>query len=160
MKRILILIHLLVPMSFGYGQSISLQLLSTGGELFSNSNYQLEWSVGELCTETYSNQQIILSEGFNQGKFSITSIYNANTSDLEIKAFPNPTNDLIQLTISGYQTENLEYQVSNLTGMLTEKTKITSTKSIISFNSYLYGTYIISITRDNILIHSFKVIKK
>jgi hypothetical protein len=159
MKTILILVNLLFVALFADGQSLTLQLLSSSGEHFTNSFYQLEWTMGELDIDTHSNLQNILSEGFNQGQYSITAVDQAGSADFEIKAFPNPVNDFIQLTIKGLDLQNLEFQITNQSGFVIEKTKITNPKTGISFGLYPYGSYIISVLRNDLLIQSFVVIK-
>lgn len=51
---------------FVHGQTTPLQLISSAGESFKNSNYQLDWSIGELVIETYSGNQNMLTQGFHQ----------------------------------------------------------------------------------------------
>lgn len=66
MKRILHAItYLLIP-AFLCAQSVSPEVISSSGDYFEGSNGSLSWTLGEIATETFSNGNNILTQGFQQ----------------------------------------------------------------------------------------------
>jgi len=49
-----------------FGQSVSPDVIATSGDYFQNANVSLSWTMGELITETFSNGNIALTQGFQQ----------------------------------------------------------------------------------------------
>jgi len=71
MKHILtILLAVLIPV-YILAQSVSPEVVSSAGDYYENANVSLSWTLGEIATETYTNGNIILTQGFQQ-PFGIT----------------------------------------------------------------------------------------
>lgn len=66
----LLLIFLFVPV-FIYAQSVSPEVVTSSGDYYENANVSLSWTLGEIATETYTNGNVILTQGFQQ-PFGIT----------------------------------------------------------------------------------------
>ncbi len=64
-KPQLLLIALCFPF-FVNAQSVSPQVVASGGDYFEGSSVSLSWTLGEIATETLSNGNIILTQGFQQ----------------------------------------------------------------------------------------------
>jgi len=47
-------------------QSVSPEVVASAGDYFEGINASLSWTLGEIATETYSNGNIILTQGFQQ----------------------------------------------------------------------------------------------
>ena len=47
-------------------QSVSPEVVASAGDYFEGTNASLSWTLGEIATETYSNGNIILTQGFQQ----------------------------------------------------------------------------------------------
>ncbi|MBN2174991.1 MAG: hypothetical protein JW731_12730 [Bacteroidales bacterium] len=66
MKKIkALLLVLLIPV-FVISQSVSPQVVSSAGDFFEGTNVSLSWTLGEIATETLSNGNVILTQGFQQ----------------------------------------------------------------------------------------------
>lgn len=65
-----ILLALLMPL-FMLAQSVSPEVISSAGDYYENGNVSLSWTLGEIATETYTNGNVILTQGFQQ-PFGIT----------------------------------------------------------------------------------------
>lgn len=48
------------------GQTASMEVISSAGDGYQGDNASISWTLGELATETYSNESIIISQGFHQ----------------------------------------------------------------------------------------------
>lgn len=71
MKNILAsLLPVLIP-AIMMAQSVSPEVVSSAGDYYENGNVSLSWTLGEIATETYTNGNVILTQGFQQ-PFGIT----------------------------------------------------------------------------------------
>ncbi len=66
MKKAFILTYLSLIFVIGLCQSNESEVIATSGEYFENSGISLSWTLGECITETFSNENIILTQGFQQ----------------------------------------------------------------------------------------------
>ena len=73
------------------GQIIN-QLVSTSGSSFNNGQIQLDWSLGEVAIHAYELNSFMLTEGFHQPRYVITSTKVIKAGPI-VKLFPNPTID-------------------------------------------------------------------
>jgi hypothetical protein len=84
-----------------YSQSGSLSVVGTAGESFRSPEGSLDWTLGEIMTETYIQKDRILTQGFHQPEIK--------TVDLEqsIIVYPNPVSDSLNVRL----IKNGSYQV-------------------------------------------------
>lgn len=87
---------------FGFGQSVSIELISSGGGTAINPSVSFSYSIGESIV-TADNTSLITNAGFQQGVYlltSIGSILNENSTFL-VSAYPNPTTDILNFRFQG-----------------------------------------------------------
>lgn len=68
MIRIILLTFCLVAPLFSKAQSLSASVLATSGGNETISNLHLSWTFGEAVINTLSNENFILTSGFQQGE--------------------------------------------------------------------------------------------
>lgn len=150
-----------VILTFLFGLSIislmaqvqSEELISSSGDYFVSSNVSMSWSLGELETETFSTSTIILTQGFQQPTFNITSVKsNSLHTNLNIEVYPNPVSNY--LTIKNNDASvNLTFQLYDMFGKLI-KTKESE------INDGIYTQIDISdLAKGNYLIQIFSIDK-
>lgn len=102
MKHKLIL-TLLFPILL-FGQSIERQVIGSSGGVFTNQNITISYTVGESFISYYKVNDVCISEGFQQGKFTnyTDSGIKDELSDISLKAYPNPTTGTITLRLSKF----------------------------------------------------------
>ncbi len=107
MKRIASLSFSLFISVSVLSQSLSIELISTGGNSSEFPSGSVCYSIGE-CIVTGDNNPSITNSGFQQGlDFVITIDEILNYNPLaKIKVFPNPTRDYVMLTLEG---EDIKY---------------------------------------------------
>jgi hypothetical protein len=156
---------LIFTISFGLliisskAQTVSLELVSSVGDIFKITSYQLDWSIGELQTETYAQTGQILTQGFHQSNYTVTALEQLNGLQFEISAFPNPTMDLINLKIGISKIDGLQYIIADISGNIFQKENITSSNQQIDFSNYSNGVYFITVLQNRKSCKSFKIIK-
>ena len=142
-------------------QSISSDLISSGGDTFTNGNYQLDWSIGELIIANFTGTDVSLTQGFHQGTYTITNIFELSGSKISINAYPNPTTQFITVaTDIEFVENNYTLTVTDIKGRLYSKKEISSNEEKIDFSGFISGTYIIYIQQNNQILKSFQIIKQ
>jgi hypothetical protein len=71
------------------GQSLSPSVVASSGDVFKNSSGSLEWTLGEITTETY-HKDFFLTQGFQQS-------FKTPETGTAIWVYPNPTPDQLKL---------------------------------------------------------------
>lgn len=161
MRKLIFSLISLISMFSLNAQTLSPQLLSSTGESFKNLIYLMDWSIGEVQTETYSANGHLLTQGFHQSKYAVaTAVNNINGLQFEITAFPNPTTDYVNLKVESIKVENLQYSITDLSGIELLNRQFLGNIEQINFSNFAIGSYFISILQKNRLIKSFKIIKK
>jgi hypothetical protein len=163
--KILILAILFLASVLVQGQNVtkgstpSLQLLGSAGGTYKNSSYQLDWSVGEILTQTYLDSQNSLAQGFHQGKYAITAINQAKYVQFEITVFPNPATDVVVLCIDKQQLEDLSYLLTDMNGKILHVSKISTNQQQINLNGIAAGSYFLNVRSGKSALKTFKIIK-
>lgn len=75
----------------------------------------------------------------------VTSIEQANTINIDFTAYPNPATENLKLKIGNYKTDNLIYQLFDVSGKLIENKKIESTETIINMEKLDHASYFVKI---------------
>lgn len=155
----IISIFLLVGIS-SMSQTNSPELVSSAGDSFIGANCQIDWSVGELASETYTGTQNMLTQGFHQSSYIITTIDRNADFKYTITAFPNPTNDFISLNLDKLSDfGKVNYTIKDITGKELHADEILSDIEQINFSNYPVGIYIVTVLHNNQLMKSFQIIK-
>ena len=141
------------------GSMPSLQLLGSAGDTYKNSSYQLDWSLGEVLTESFAGSQNQLTQGFQQGKYTITAIDQAKDLQFEITAFPNPTTDFVVLGIESQDFEAFRYILTDVNGKILQDRKIESNQQQINLSEMAAGAYFLSVRSNKMALKTFKIIK-
>lgn len=100
-----------------YGISYSQELIATDGNHIAASQGSLSWSLGEVITETFSNTNGVLTQGFHQKDKDVLQL---NDLPLEggIKFYPSPFISEITISIDGehpdYKVFVRDYQYRNM----------------------------------------------
>jgi len=93
MKHLLLLKFLIALNLFpAFGQEI----ITTAGDLFSTSTHTLSWTIGEPIAESYENQSVLFSQGFQQSAQNYVGITEILDS-LSFTIYPNPFSNSIKL---------------------------------------------------------------
>lgn len=117
----------------------------------------MEWSIGELCTETYKTPNLIMTQGLHQGEYLFYSV-NENVNNHRIVIYPNPTSDFVSI-YSGIDKQTMTARLFDIFGkVLLEQDFIGECRFNLSV--YSDGLYIIGIIdKNNTFRRSFKIEK-
>ena len=153
----------IVSTSF-YAQSIAPQSVNSGGTKMTQANGSLSFTVGELVVVTQIDSEgNSLGSGFTSGAtISTATIQEPDAELLNVNVFPNPTTDLITVSIQDIKLSELIIEVSDLNGKIVSSGKYAGISNNIGINtsSWERGTYFLNL-KDNQtqIIGTYKIIK-
>lgn len=147
MKKILLLFCVLVVSSYATAQTLSPEVISTSGTSMSNGTTTLDWTLGEPATATLDNSSNMLSQGFHQPTIVVTAIADAAILN-DVKVFPNPTIDVVQIQFTTNQKNTL-VELYSLEGKLLEKHSVNSQTVEMNLSTYPAGTYFLRINNSD-----------
>ena len=98
MRRLFLTVGLGFALLGANAQTASPELVSSSGDSFNNTSYQLDWSIGECITQTQSADDYVITQGFHQNSYVVTSVEDLR-ADIYMSVYPNPTTDFISLKV-------------------------------------------------------------
>ena len=159
MKKLGLLVVGIVLTTMAFSQTANPELVSSGGDSFSNTTYLLDWSIGECVTATHSEGDYVITQGFYQEGDIITSVEEFTEQGININIYPNPTTNFVELKTGSPEIENMQYSVTDINGKILQNEEVTNETEQLNFSNYSNGVYFLTITQENQVIKSFKIIK-
>ena len=154
MKKIITSVTILLTMaSASYAQS---SVVSAGGEATGDGS--VSFSVGQTAYTTATNENGSLSQGVQQA-YVITEETGIEITQIQLRAFPNPTNDVLNLTIDGGGFKKMTYALYNNTSKLMTKGSINGSETQISMGAYKAGVYFLDVKAEGKSVKKFKIVK-
>ena len=136
MRKHLTLLFLLLPI-FGFGQIIDRDVIGTAGETFEEGSILLDWTLGEVTTESLNVGSILLTQGFHQGNLEVNALPGQETV-FELKVYPNPVTDIL---IIEAPIQDLDYRLVDANGRVISNGNITSDPYELDFTNQPPGIY-------------------
>jgi hypothetical protein len=141
------------------GQSITQEIVSFGGGNYNQINGSLEFNVGEVVVQTYSNSYCKLFSGFEQGYYDVLSIDEIDSKNTSFSLYPNPTNGKTNLIVTTINTENSTGVLIDIFGKKLFEFDLVFENSI-DLSNYSAGIYILNInSNEGKLLKTFKILK-
>jgi len=142
-----------------YAQNIHQSISASGGNA-SGSGGKSSYSVGQTVYNRKTGHNGIVSEGVQQ-PYEISIVTGKEILDitLSVSVYPNPTTDVLTLSISEINSATLYFQLSDINGKVIENKKITDLNSLINFNPLSKGVYMLRIFQKRKQLKTFKIIK-
>ena len=161
----LVLLCMLLLTTITQAQSITSQSINSGGTKMSQSNGSLSFTVGELVVLGQTDSQgNTLGNGFTAGAtISTASILEPNTEILNVKVYPNPTTDLVTITIIDTKLSEVILEITDINGKVvsTEKYAGVSNKINVNTASWTIGNYFLYLkNNENKVVGTYKIIKQ
>jgi hypothetical protein len=150
--------------SISYAQSIATQSVNSAGVKMTQANGSLSFTVGELVVLSQTDSQgNTLGGGFTAGATLTTvSIQETDAAVLDVKVYPNPTTELVNIQINHSTIDQVLVTISDLQGKEVYSGKYAGISNVIGINtaSYATGTYLLSLKNlNNQLLGTYKIIK-
>jgi len=149
---------LIIGLSNTIGANAQQNTVSSGG-ISSGSGGTVTYSMGQVAfiSSTGSNGNV------NQGVQQPYEIYslgiNESVFSFDLSVFPNPTTDVLNLTIKNFNGENLSYQLVDFNGKIIQTAVIKNELTSINLSELPMASYFINLLENNQKVQSFKIIK-
>jgi hypothetical protein len=143
-------------------QSIKPEIIATSGNFFKNANNSISWTLGECVTETFKATGNILTQGFQQSSYVVTSINELTIEGFSVKAYPNPVSDVINISIKTGNNSPKTYRVElfDFLGRTLYSGKFGKDLIQLDMSSYTSGFYLLKVgTPENKISQNFKLQK-
>ena len=96
MKKWIIIIIFLLNVGLVNAQSLLSSVVGSAGDQFASASGSLEWTLGEIMTETYQQSNGYFTQGFQQpATIKITSL--DEEEDKNVVVYPNPARDILNV---------------------------------------------------------------
>ena len=112
------------------------ELVSSSGNHFENSSFQMDWSIGEIAIETYAQGSFTLTQGLHQNTYTVTAINDLPLFDVNITAYPNPASDFITIENSEDLQKELAIEISDIKGKVYLKEEFSDAKKQINLDAF------------------------
>ena len=160
-KRAIRISKFIIPILFPFSlHAQTNQVTASAGGQFKGDTRQISFTIGEPIIQTLQNQDLILTQGFHQPQLWITEVNEMEGTTFQIKAFPNPTTDLVKLTVNKELPIGSSYRVYNINGALISKNQIKNLTTEIPFRQLAPASYFLKVVSEDKLLKTFKIIKK
>jgi hypothetical protein len=136
------------------------QVATTAGGTYENSNGSFAFTLGEPVILTLESDGIILTQGFHQNNIQVAITAVNDPVFSAIKVFPNPTADKLFIHLENTNQYGSTYLLHNFNGQQLSAGNITGMEAAIEFTSYVPGTYVLTILRDEKAMITYKLIKQ
>jgi hypothetical protein len=152
----------LLSNDIGYGGSagtLKPDVVTTSGGYYANSAGSLSWTLGEPISETVSDTSNTLTQGFQQGSYSVITVVNELTQpSIEIFVYPNPVSSL--LNIRSDSSDPFRSVILDLQGNLVNEQSFETGQGQIDLRNLSDAIYLIEVfDMDGSRIKVFKIQK-
>lgn len=149
----------IVILALGLSGLQAQEAIPASGGNSKSSGGSVSYSVGQIVYKTNTGINGSVAQGVQQ-PYEIFIISGLNEIiQLSISAYPNPTNEILNLNVGDYDKTNLSYQLYDLNGKLLENKKIEKSEIIIQMKNLVPSTYFLKVTNNNKEVKTFKITK-
>ena len=131
---------------------------AAGGEATGSGGTQ-SYSVGQVVYAATSNSSGSINEGVQQPFDIATLIPDNKTINLTYSVYPNPILSVLNLNVGNTATDNLFFELYDVSGKLLLKDKIVNSNTTITMENYAAANYLLTVTDNNKAVQTFKIIK-
>lgn len=160
-QRTNLIIFLLCLAGASFAQSA---IVPVGGDAQSN-NGSVSFTVGQIAVQTSAdnNGSISIAEGVQQ-PYEIMTVGVDNHPQITLNAvvYPNPTENLAQLKLNGFEIPSggLRATLYDGNGKLLQSLTVTGELTDFQIGRYATGTYYLELRDGRQLLKTFKVVRK
>jgi len=162
MKKLIFFFSFLTIGAIVNAQTADQNVIGSAGGYDTTNNVKVSWTVGEVITETATDGNNTLTQGFHQTNLTVTQIEEAliNSENFSINIFPNPAVYSVSMEVTAESIKGLKYELNDNNGKLLLKGKFTNKLEKIDFTIYQPSIYYIRIYNDKgTFSDTYKVVK-
>lgn len=132
----------------------------TAGGIASGNGGSADYSVGQVAYTSIGNGNGSVNQGMQQ-PFELFILGIDDYSDINLKmiVFPNPAQAFIKLKMETEKYVKLRYQLFDFSGKLLLNQQVSSKETNIPMKDLPPAIYFLSVSDNNLVLKSFKIIK-
>lgn len=139
-------------------QTIEPSLITTAGDSFQNEAIHLDWSLGEIMIETFSDANTMLTQGLHQVEIDVVTSIKEDL--ISISIYPNPASEFVSLQTDYHKYPLLRTIIHDGSGRIIMENIIDSRESLIDISALNEGVYYLKIYGNGAILNTSKLIKK
>jgi len=160
MKTQLLVFFIVFSSLSGLCQSLDREVIASAGKSSQNLNFQLNWTLGEVATNTISSEAYILSQGFHQPHVLSSSIGINEFPGLSVRIYPNPVINIITINLSSCGEGKRIIELIDMSGRVRFYEETNAQETEINLLGFEKGLFILRIHDSNgKYLDSFKIVK-
>ena len=165
MKKLYVLVLLSFAALYVAGQSVSSYVIASAGESNEAGGLNISWTLGEIAIETLEDNgnTLILTQGFQQGYFEITSVGEPLSNNFSLNIYPNPAGEFVWVDLDSEEILNAVLELYDLEGRMVYQNKLNVMEGAnkVNLQDLNASQYILRVvdTSGNVL-QTFKLIKR
>jgi len=134
-----------------HSQTFKSKAINSTGTNITASNAQIEFSVGDVVIETQNDSGgNSISPGFINsitGSSSITHIHEIKNNNLDVRIFPNPTCNWLNIRFNDGKVTDVNFQLVDIKGnIIREFENVRGNHIMIDTSTLACGTYIMNVS--------------
>lgn len=151
--------YFLLAISFSVS-AFSQQTISAGGGDGAGPGGSFSFTVGQIDYLPFQSTTHKIFPGVQQ-PFEIQTVLGTEVMDvnLEMKVYPNPTTDILNLTVKNRRA-SMEYALFDSSGKMIKRQDIRNEITEITMRELSTSIYILQVSENGTPLKSFKIIKK
>jgi len=160
MKRYLFIFAFL-QIVISSGAQVKQEVIASAGDYNLNGNLSISWTLGETIIPTFTSadNSVVLTHGFQQ-QMIITSIEENLDIRVNVKVFPNPASDFVNIQFEAPVDEEIELSVFDSQGKIfkIEKIKPATSERQINLQDVPSGVCFLRLAKGKFF-NIYKVVK-
>lgn len=101
-----------------------------------------------------------MAQGVQQPyEISVIDAVESTEIDLDLVAYPNPTNTNLTLSVGNYDQSILRFELYDIAGKLLDDGQLLDSSTVIKMEQFPTATYFLKVSSDKQIIKTFKIIK-
>lgn len=134
-------------------------IIASAGGYQSTGGVSISWTLGETIIPTFQSGNLILNHGFQQ-QLIITAIEENLTILFNLKVFPNPASDIINITFEEPIDDDIVITIIDSQGRIVKTGLIetATTEKQINLQEIGAGVYFLRMTKGK-LVNVYRVVK-
>ncbi len=128
-----------------FGQKITSQVIDASGGTHRANGFTMTYSIGQTAVETLKNANYIITQGFQQANKNtmIDTEEDPQRPDFQATIYPNPTQDVLNLSIENANEKGFRIALYNLVGQQISQSSFLGNSHQIEVSQLPVGEYII-----------------
>lgn len=134
MKIFTLILLIIFSASTSFSQIISPSVIASAGGCDENAYAKVSWTLGETVTETETNGDYILTQGFQQSQFNVISVQENELPGYSANIYPNPFTNQLNVNITSPDNSNFQLILFDMNGKIIKNCENNSEQNFVFEN--------------------------